>query len=359
MDMTLVLVPAWFHAPKSVVSGHTLTNGHGHREANARAPEFIARLDANQRQLASDLQPRYDFIVCGSGSSGSVVARRLAEHPHVSVLLLEAGGSDDVPSVAEASRWALNLGSERDWGFQAQPNPHLNGPSLPMSMGKVLGGGSSIDIMVWSHGHQSDWDLCAEEAGNPAWNYASVLNIYRRIEDWHGAPDPEHRGTGGLVFVQPAPQPNPIAPALREAASSVGIPTFNSPNGRMMEGDGGSAIADVRIRHGQRLSVFRSYIFPYMDRPNLTVLTHALVTRVTFDGTRASGVEMAYQGHVHRIGAGGEVVLSLGAMHTPKVLMHSGIGDQAELQRLGIPLVQHLPGVGHNFQDHVTAASCV
>jgi choline dehydrogenase len=96
-----------------------------------------------------------------------------------------------------------------------------------------------------------------------------------------------------------------------------------------------------------------------MDRPNLTVLTHALVTRVTVDGTRASGVEMAYQGHVHRIGAGGEVVLSLGAMHTPKVLMHSGIGDQAELQRLGIPLVQHLPGVGHNVQDHVTAASCV
>jgi len=111
--------------------------------------------------------------------------------------------------------------------------------------------------------------------------------------------------------------------------------------------------------HGQRLSVFCSYVFPYMDRPNLTVLTHALVTWVTFDGTRATGVEMAYQGTVHRIGAGGEVVLSLGAMHTPKVLMQSGIGDQAELQRLGIPLVQHLPGVGHNFQDHVAAASCI
>jgi hypothetical protein len=161
------------------------------------------------------------------------------------------------------------------------------------------------------------------------------------------------------VFVQPAPQPYPIAPALREAASSVGIPTFNSPNGRMMEGDGGSAIADVRIRHGQRLSVFRSYISPYTDRPNLTVLTHALVTRVTFDGTRASGVEMAYQGHVHRIGAGGEVVLSLGAMHTPKVLMHSGIGDPRRRTRDAYtggdrldPLLAHLRRARDDERSH-------
>jgi choline dehydrogenase len=126
-----------------------------------------------------------------------------------------------------------------------------------------------------------------------------------------------------------------------------------------MEGDGDSAIADVRIRNGQRLSIFRSYAFPYMDRTKLTVLTHACVTRVTFDGQRATGVESDYQGTVHRLGAGCEVVLSLGAIHTAKALMQSGSGDQAELQRLGIPLVQHLPGVGQDFQDHVAAASCV
>ena len=120
----------------------------------------------------------------------------------------------------------------------------------------------------------------------------------------------------------------------------------------MMEGDGGAAILDLRIRDGQRLSAFRSYTFPRMAQPNLTVLTHALVTRVTVDGKRATGVEVAYEGKMHRIGAQCEVVLSLGAMHTPKVLMLSGIGDQAELRRLGIPLVQHLPGVGQNFQDH-------
>jgi choline dehydrogenase len=320
--------------------------------------EFAQQVRVNQAKLAFELRPQYDFIVCGSGSSGSVVARRLAESPDVTVLLLEAGGSDDVPSVMEAAQWPLNLGSDRDWAFQAQPNPHLNGRSIPMNMGKVLGGGSSINVMAWSRGHKNDWNYFASEVGDPAWNYESVLNIYRRIEDWHGAPDPKYRGTGGPVFVQPAPDPNPIAPAMLEGARSVGIPTFENQNGRMMEGAGGNSILEVRLRDGKRQSVFRSYTFPYMDRPNLTVLTHALVTRITFEGKRATGVECIYNGKTHRISAGLEVVLSLGAIHTPKVLMQSGIGDQVELQRIGIPLVQHLPGVGQNFQDHA-AIGCV
>jgi choline dehydrogenase len=325
---------------------------HASPEPANRQSGFAARVRVNQAKLTSELRPQYDFIVCGSGSSGSVVARRLAENPDVSVLLLEAGGRDDVPSVTEAVQWPANLGSDRDWAFQAQPNPHLNGRSIPMNMGKILGGGSSINVMIWARGHQNDWDYFASEAGDPAWNYESVLNIYRCIEDWHGTPDPKYRGTGGPVFVQPAPDPNPIAPAMVEGASSIGIPTFESNNGRMMEADGGASILDLRVRDGKRQSVFRSYTFPYMDRPNLTVLTHALVSRVTFQGKRATGVECIYNGNTHRISAGHEVVLSLGAIHTPKVLMQSGIGDQAELQRLGIPVVQHLPGVGQNFQDH-------
>src|SRR5260370_40135083 len=145
---------------------------------------------------------------------------------------------------------------------------------------------------------------------------------------------------------------------MLEGARSVGIPTFENQNGRMMEGEGGASIIDVRARAGKRQSVFRSYTFPSMDRPNLTVLTHALVTRLIFEGKRATGVEMFYDGKTHRVGAGLEVVLSLGAIQTPKVLMQSGIGDQAALQRLGIPVVEHLPGVGQNFQDHV-ALDCV
>jgi choline dehydrogenase len=324
----------------------------GANNGKQSAVNFDERVRVNQEKLRSNLRSQYDFIVCGSGSSGSVVARRLAENPGVSVLLLEAGGSDEVPSVTEAARWFENLGSERDWNFVAQPNPHLKGRSMPLNMGKVLGGGSSINVMAWARGHKADWDFFASESGDAAWNYESVLNIYRRIEDWQGAPDPGRRGVGGLVFVQSAPDPSPIAPAMVDAARLLGIPTFDSNNGRLMEGHGGASILDLRVRDEKRLSVFRTYVFPCMDRPNLTVLTHALVTKITLDGKRATGVEIVFNKKIQRIAAGLEVVLSLGAIHTPKALMLSGIGDQVELQRLGIPVVQHLPGVGQNFQDH-------
>jgi choline dehydrogenase len=330
-------------------------------EAIVRADKFAERVRHNQQKLGAELKPQYDFIVCGSGSSGSVVARRLAENPAASVLLLEAGGQDDVPEVMRAEQWPLNLGSEQDWNFVAQPNPHLNGRSIPYDMGKVLGGGSSINAMMWVRGHKNDWDFFASEAGDQAWSYESALNIYRRIEDWHGAPDPDYRGSGGPVFVQPSPDPHPTAPASLEGARSVGIPTFESHNGRMMEGAGGASILDVRVRDGYRQSVFRSYVLPYMDRPNLTVVTGALVTRLTFDRferNRVTGVEFSLDGTIRCVRAGSEVVLSLGAIHTPKVLMQSGIGDRAELQRHGIPVVQHLPGVGQNLQDH-PAFGCV
>src|SRR6202043_65649 len=153
-------------------------------EQDIHTAGFAERVRANQQKLTAELKPHYDFIVCGSGSSGSVVARRLAENAEVNVLLLEAGGSDDMPSIMEAGKWPLNIGSERDWAFTAQPNPQLNGRSIPLNMGKVLGGGSSINVMAWARGHKNDWDFFASESGEPAWNYESVLEIYRRIEDW-------------------------------------------------------------------------------------------------------------------------------------------------------------------------------
>ncbi len=324
---------------------------------NKYQTDFAERVRLNQQKLTGELKPHYDFIVCGSGSSGSVVARRLAENPDVSVLLLEAGGTDDVPNVVEAIQWSTNLGSERDWAFVDQPNPRLNGRSIPLNMGKVLGGGSSVNVMAWSRGHKNDWEFFASEADDPSWNYESVLNIYRRIEDWHGAPDPKYRGAGGPVYVQPAPISNPIFPAMLEGARVAGIPTFENPNGRMQEGQGGCSIQDIRSRDGKRQSIFRSYTFPYMDRSNLTVLTDAMVTRLTLEGIRATGVEIVHNGQVQRIGAVLEVVLSLGAINTPKILMQSGIGDEAELQRLSIPRVRHLPGVGQNLQDHFLIGS--
>jgi choline dehydrogenase len=177
----------------------------------------------DQLNLGTELRPQYDFIVCGSGSSGSVVAGHLSESSDVSVLLLESGGPDDVPQVMRAEQWPSNLGSEGDWNFATQPNSHVNGRSIPFDMGKVLGGGSSINVMAWARGHRNDWDFFAAEAGDDAWSYESVLNIYRRIEDWHGAPDPAYRGTGGPVYVEPARDPNPIAPATLDGAPRWGF----------------------------------------------------------------------------------------------------------------------------------------
>jgi choline dehydrogenase len=328
-------------------------NSTAHPKPNGAMTDLAERVRVNQKKLASELKPRYDFIVCGSGSSGSVVSRRLAENPDLSVLLLEAGGHDDLPSISDGRQWASNIKTERDWNFQTRPNPNLNGRTDSLAAGKVLGGGSSINAMAWARGHKSDWDYFAREAGDPAWSYDSVLNIYRQIEDWQGAPDPDRRGTGGLLFIDSGIGNGPFVPAMFEGTRSVGIPTFDSINGRMMEGPGGCSLVEFRMRDWQRFSIFRSYTFPYMDRPNLTVLTSAPVTRLIFEGRRVTGVEFTYQDRVHRIRAGLEVVLSLGAINTPKVLMQSGVGDQTELHRFGIPLVEHLPGVGQNYQDHV------
>jgi choline dehydrogenase len=310
--------------------------------------------DQDQIPDNGDAHGTYHFIVCGAGPSGSVVAARLAENPDVRVLLIEAGGDDDVPEVMTPSAWPTKLGSERDWGFAAQPNPHLNGRAIPLNMGKVLGGGSSINVMVWARGHKNDWEHFAAEADDPFWGYESVLGIYRRIENWQGASDPLRRGVGGLVYVRSAVDPQPVALAMVEAAQALGLPRFDSPNGEMMEGRGGVAINDLIVRDGRRVSVFRSYVRPRRGQANLTILTHALVSKLIFSGTSVAGVEVIQEGEQRRYFAQLEVVLSLGAINTPKVLMQSGIGPDAELRRHGILTVQHLPGVGQNHQDHAS-----
>jgi choline dehydrogenase len=295
----------------------------------------------------------FDFIVCGAGSSGSVVAARLAEDGNASVLLLEAGEDDEAETVSNPAMWPLNLGTSRDWGFVGQPAPGLNGRRLPLSMGKGLGGGSSINVLVWARGHKGDWDHFASEAGDEAWGYESILGYYRRIENWQGAPDPVRRGVGGPAYVAQPNAPQPIAEAMLRAASTIGIPVYETPNGEMMEGPGGASIAELRIRDGKRESVFGSYVRPLMSQSNLTVLINALVSRLILDGKRVTGVEVVIDGQVRRFTARCETVLSLGAINTPKVLMQSGIGPEDELKAHGIPVVQHLPGVGRNHQDHL------
>lgn len=319
----------------------------------AEIADFERRARENQQRLTANLKPSYDFIVCGGGSSGCVIARRLAENADCHVLLIEAGGDDAAESVLDPALWPTNLGSARDWGFQAEPNPHLDGRALPMSMGKGLGGGSSVNVMVWAHGHRSDWDHYAAETGDAGWGADAVQAIYRRIENWQGTPDPDHRGSGGPVWVQPAADPSPIAGALLDAAQELGIPRFDSPNGRMMAGDGGAAISDMLVRDGRRHSLYRAYLRPFADRPNLTILTVTLVRRILFTGRRATGVEIERAGEINYIGVGSEVIVSTGAINTPKLLMLSGLGKRRELARFDIPLVEHITGVGQNLQDHV------
>jgi len=326
---------------------------------NSDGVNFGERVRLNQQRLASELKSHYDFIVCGAGTSGCVVAARLAADPDTHVLLLEAGGTDDKESVMNPNHWPRTLGSELDWGFVAEPNPNLNGRAIRYSMGKVLGGGSSINVSTWSRGHRVDWDFYASESGDPSWSYEAVLDLYRRrIEAWAGRPDPVYRGEDGTVHVQPAAGLHPFSVALLEGAESLGLQRFPNSNGQMMEGAGGCAWIDETVRDGRRQSIFRSYLYPIMDQPNLTVLTGALAGRIRFAGNRATGIEFLYNGITVCAQATQEVILSLGAIHTPKLLMQSGIGDEMELRSAGITVLHVLPGVGRNLHDHV-AFGCV
>jgi choline dehydrogenase len=292
---------------------------------------------------------RYDYVIVGAGSSGCVLANRLSADPDKRVLLLEAGGSDNYHWVHIPVGYLYCMGNPRtDWGYHTAADPGLNGRSLAYPRGKVMGGCSSINGMIYMRGQAADYDHW-RQLGNPGWGWEDVLPLFRKSED-HQRLNGAFHGQGGELRVERQRLSWPILDAVREAAEELGVPKvddFNAGN------NFGSSYFEVNQKAGFRFNAVRAFIKPVRHRKNLTVLTHAQVERIVFTGRRASGLELRLNGKPAQVGVSGELILSAGAIGTPQLLQLSGVGPGALLQKHGVPVLHELPGVGENLQDHL------
>lgn len=295
------------------------------------------------------MNQQFDYIIVGGGSGGCVVAGRLSEDPNVSVCVLEAGGHGDGMMVkVPAGAVAMVPTRLNNWAFDTVPQAGLGGRIGYQPRGKMLGGSSAINAMVYIRGHRSDYDHWAS-LGNGGWSYDDVLP-YFRLSEHNERFDNAWHGRNGPLNVSDLRTDNPFQARYLEAARQAGLPLTDDFNGPQQEGIG---IYQVTQKQGERWSAARAYLHPHIgQRANLTVETHAQVRRILFEGRRAVGVEVLQNGTVRTLRARREVVLAAGALQTPQLLMLSGVGPAQELARLGIQAVQHLPGVGRNLQDH-------
>ena len=294
---------------------------------------------------------RADYVIVGAGSGGSAVAYRLAEAGK-SVIVIEHGGSDIGPFIQMpgALSYPMNMGIY-DWGFQSEPEPHLDGRRLATPRGKVIGGSSSINGMVYVRGHARDYDHWAEQ-GAAGWGYADVLPYFKRMEQWHGGHDggdPAWRGDKGPLHISRGPRKNPLFDAFIAAGEQAGYPVTADYNGQQQEGFGPM---EATIFNGQRWSTANAYLRPAQKSGNCTVL-RGLARKVVIENGRATGVEIERGGRIEVISATAEVILAASSINTPKLLMLSGIGDAGHLAEHGIEVVADRPGVGANLQDHM------
>ncbi len=291
----------------------------------------------------------YDYVISGAGTAGCVLAARLSEDPRIRVLLLEAGGSDWNPIFRIPMLTGTLLRNRyANWFYHTEPEPQLEGRKLFWPRGKVLGGSSSINGMVYVRGLPSDFDTWAQ-SGLPAWSSDRVLPYFMRSESYAGGGSAVHGDAGPLKTSRPPPL-SPVSDAFVAAGQQAGHPLTEDFNGPSPEGFGRY---DFNISGGQRWSTARAFLAPARARPNLRVVTHAQVLRVRFHGTRATGVEARIGGRIERFDATREILLSGGVVNSPQLLMLSGVGEADALRRLGIPVVLDQPAVGKNLQDHV------
>ena len=288
----------------------------------------------------------YDYVVIGAGSAGCVVAARLSENG-AEVLLLEAGAEDNKEELHVPPAWPSLWGTEVDWSFETTPQPGTGNLPHNWPRGKVLGGSSSINAMVYLRGHRNDFDNWAS-GGAAGWDYVGVLPYFKKMETVEGN-DPEYRGTSGPLRPKVAADPNPLSEVFLNAAKEVGCPTTGDFNGAVQEGAGWH---ELTIADGRRQSTAVAYLHPVMDRPNLTVYTGAIARRLTFDGRRCTGVEYERNGSVQTATAEGEVIVCGGSVNSPQLLLLSGIGPAEHLRETGVDVVHDLPGVGENLHDH-------